>query len=209
MTRAVLGTVILFARVPKLGRGKRRLAAGVGDLRALQVYRKILRNTLRTVSLELGWRTFVALEPAISTSRPGEPFLRSGMQTSVRFGQQGRDLGRKMAHALRNTPPGPCILIGADIIGLDHTVLRRALMACRRSEMVFGPAMDGGFWLIGCKRKPSPRCFDGIVWSQSNTLSNTVEKMPKAWRIAFVDQLRDIDEASDIQEFYQIERRLK
>lgn len=198
MTKSALGTVILFARVPRLGHGKQRLAAGIGAVRTNQIYKIILRKTLRTVSLQLGWKTLLVLEPATSCSKPGSLFSSNGVNRLPRLHQSGQDLGRRMAAALRRAPPGPRVLIGSDILGLDPGSLRRALIACRRSDFVFGPAEDGGFWLVGCKRPPSLRCFDNIRWSQETTLMETVRKMPNAWRISYVDRLRDIDKVQDL-----------
>jgi len=198
MTKSALGTVILFARVPRLGHGKQRLAASIGAVRTNQIYKIILRKTLRTVSLQLGWKTLLVLDPVSACSKPGSIFSSNGVNRLPRLDQRGKDLGRRMAAALRRAPPGPRVLIGADIVGLDPGSLRRALIACRRSEFVFGPVEDGGFWLVGCKRPPSLRCFDDIRWSRETTLKETVGKMPNAWRIAYADRLRDIDEVKDL-----------
>ncbi|MGZ0187052.1 MAG: TIGR04282 family arsenosugar biosynthesis glycosyltransferase [Alphaproteobacteria bacterium] len=165
-----LGTVILFARTARVGRGKRRLAKDIGNIGAWSFYRWALARSVRLVAREAGWRGVIMLDPGNEVTRPGFPLLNGPQAALLRLPQQGRSLGERMVRALGNAPPGPVVLIGADIQGVSAPILRRALMACRRSELVFGPASDGGFWLIGCKRRLSPRMFDHIIWSTSHSL---------------------------------------
>jgi rSAM/selenodomain-associated transferase 1 len=193
-----LGTVILFARTVRLGRGKRRLASDIGNIGAWSFYRWSLARSVRLVAREAGWRGIIVLDPGNEVARPGFPFVGGPQAAVTRRPQQGHDLGERMIRALRSAPPGPVVLIGADIQGVSASILRRALMACRRSDIVFGPASDGGFWLIGCKRRLSPRIFDHIAWSTSHSLADAVAAAPSGWRIAYVDQLSDVDVGADI-----------
>lgn len=196
--RNSLGTVILFARVPKLGRGKRRLARDIGDLAAHRFYQRALERTVTLVAAEAGWRAMAAIDPPRLAACPG-PVFRRGRARRIRcFPQSGRDLGQRMAAALAAAPPGPVVLIGADIQRVSAAALRRALLACRRADLVFGPAEDGGFWLIGLKRPPSRRLFGATTWSTATTLAQAMAAAPKAWRIACVDRLRDVDVAADL-----------
>lgn len=195
---SALGTVILFARTPRLGRGKRRLAREIGDLGALQFYRRALAKSARLVASEQGWHGVLALDPPISVDRPGPPFAWGRTSRLTRVPQTRRDLGRRMLSALSDAPPGPVVLIGADIPGVTARALRRALLACRRADFVFGPATDGGFWLIGAKRRPSPRLFREVGWSRSTTLDEAVAALPRPARVALVDRLNDVDNAADL-----------
>lgn len=195
---ARLGTVILFARTSRLGRGKRRLARDAGDIAAWRFYRGAVARSTRIVAREAGWRGCVALDPSRATARPGPPFAPGPGRRLPRRAQHGRDLGERMLHALREAPPGPVVLVGADIPDLSAPALRRALVACRAADLVFGPATDGGFWLIGCKRRPSPRMFAGVPWSTDAALTAAMAAAPRAWRIRLVDRLADVDDASDL-----------
>lgn len=199
MARKPLGTVILFARLPRLGRGKRRLAREIGDIAAWRFARASLARSVATVAREEGWRAAAALDPPTAAARPGPIFASGPGRRLRRRPQSGRDFGRRMLAALRSAPPGPVVLIGADIPGLTPAALRRALVACRSADLVFGPATDGGFWLVGCRRKPSLRLFDDVRWSTCRTLAEAMAAAPPAWRIRLVDRLADVDEAADMR----------
>ncbi len=196
--RGALGTVVLFARVPRLGRGKRRLARDVGNVAAWRFYRRQLAISVALTARQLGWRAVFAVEPAAAAVRPGPPFTSGRAARAPRFGQSGTDLGERMTRALRAAGPGPAVLLGADIPGVTPAALRRALVACRRADLVFGPATDGGFWLVGAKRPLPPGFFSGVPWSVPTTLEAAVAAAPCGWRVAFVDRLSDVDSAADL-----------
>jgi len=193
-----LGSVVLFARSPRYGRGKRRLAADVGDLAAHRFYRSQLARTVRIVAAEAGWRGYIAVDPLRAALRPGPPFTVGRAARLAIYPQQGRNLGRRMIAAMRTAPAGPVVLIGADVPGVTPGALRRALIACRAADIVFGPAADGGFWLIG-SRQPLPlRVFDGVRWSQSTTLDDATKALSRHARVRHVDVLHDVDRAEDM-----------
>ncbi len=113
---------------------------------------------------------------------------------------QGRgDLGARMKRALRVSPTGPVCVIGADIPGITKPHIARAFAALGPAEAVFGPAPDGGYWLVGLKnaRPAPPSLFKGVRWSSVDALADTLASLP-GWRIAFVDSLRDVDTADDL-----------
>lgn len=192
------GVLILFARAPALGRGKRRLARDIGDVGALRFYRGALARTLRLVAREEGWRGLVAIDPPSRARNPGPPFQYAGNARIHRIPQAPGDLGRRMAAALAAAPRGPAILIGADIVGVDAGKLRAALLACRAGDVVFGPATDGGFWLIGVKRAPGRRAFESVTWSAATTLDETLAVLPAGRRVRYAATLSDVDDAADL-----------
>lgn len=192
------GSVIVFARAPQYGRGKRRLAAEIGDLAAHRFYRRQLAATVRVAASEAGWRAFFAIDPQSRVARPSPPFSCGRAGRLPRRAQAGRDLGRRMTAALRMAPPGPVVLIGADIPGVTAGHLRRALRACRSADVVFGPAEDGGFWLVGTRRRLPLGAFDGVAWSTENTLRQVIHKLPHPARVRQVDMLKDVDNATDL-----------
>lgn len=196
-----LGSVVLFARSPRFGRGKRRLARDVGDLAAHRFYRTQLARTVRIVAAEVGWRGYIAIDPPRDALCPGPPFTVGRAAHLPRYGQQGRNLGRRMIAAMQNVPPGPVVLIGADIPGVTPAMLRRALIACRAADVVFGPAADGGFWLLGVRRPLSLRAFDAVQWSQPTTLAAAERALPRHARVRHVDILHDVDRGADLKLF--------
>ena len=195
---ARLGVVILFARTARIGRGKRRLARDIGDIAAWQFYHGALGRSARIVAREAGWRGLIVIDPPTAVARPGSPLGHGPAARIARAPQQGRDLGERMLRALRRAPPGPVVLIGADIPDLSIHALRRALLACRGADLVFGPATDGGFWLFGCKRALGLRLLEGVPWSSPTTLEAAIARAPKAWRVRLVDRLADVDNFADL-----------
>ena len=183
-----LGTVIIFARAPRLGVGKRRLAKDIGRLNATRFYRRNLGTLIRELA-HGPW----SLEIAVSTpSEQSHPFFQG---RTVRAQVPG-DLGRRMSHALRVAPPGPAMIIGSDIPGISRADIRAAFTALRRADSVFGPAPDGGYWLVGlARRAPIPAGFmRGVRWSSPQALSDTVAGLPKAWRVARLSPKADVDD---------------
>ena len=94
-------------------------------------------------------------------------------------------------------PPGPVVLVGSDIPHLRSHHVARAFALLGQNDLVFGPARDGGFWLIGAKRmRPLPQTlFAGVRWSTSTALADTLASLPKHVTTAFADTLDDVDDA--------------
>jgi rSAM/selenodomain-associated transferase 1 len=181
--------LILFLRVPRLGQGKRRLARDVGDLAAVRFERLMIARLLRRLGRDRRWRLVVALTP---------DHLRLGLRHCRRpatIGQGKGDLGQRMQRAIAARPPGPAILVGADIPGLAAAHIAIAFGALGDHDVVFGPAEDGGFWLVGARRSPRlPRLFDRVRWSSPETLADTLAALDTRLRVALAARLEDVDD---------------
>ncbi len=194
-------TVILFARTVRLGRGKRRLARDTGDICAWRFYRSALCQSLRIAAHHPGRIMIAALDPIADISTPGQPFTNA-RNSRLEIRSQGRgDLGQRMIRALNEAPRGPAVLIGADIQGLSDAALERALKATRCGDVVFGPATDGGFWLIGARGGLSNRQFQTVGWSEPTTLLQSIATFATAKRVRIVDLLSDVDSMTDLAKF--------
>lgn len=93
----------------------------------------------------------------------------------------------------------PVCLIGADIPGITRAHIARAFAALGGHDAVFGPADDGGYWLVGAKhpaRLPHG-LFGNVRWSTEHALADTLRTLP-GWRIALTDTLRDVDTGADL-----------
>lgn len=192
MTRRPL--VIVFARVPQLGRVKTRLARGIGALAALAFYRGTLARTLRRLGRDKRWETVIAATPDILALGPWR--LRG--RTAVR--RQGRgDLGRRMLRALRVAGRRPVAIVGCDIPDLDATAVGAALALLAGHDAVFGPSRDGGFWLIGWRGAPPPLgLFDGVRWSTAHAMADSIARLGGR-RVATAGVLDDVDERADLE----------
>ena len=116
-----------------------------------------------------------------------------------RIRQGSGDLGDRMIGALRASPRGPVCVIGADIPHVRPKHIADAFQALGNNNFVFGPALDGGFWLMGAKRGAMLRSgmLNGVRWSTEHALSDTREKLRPA-SAALVDALPDVDTAQDL-----------
>lgn len=181
--------LVVFLRAPQLGRVKSRLAAGIGALPALRFYRETSLRLLRRVARDGRWRCRVAVTPDHDA---GGRWL-GGLE---RLGQGGGDLGRRMARLFAILPPGPVVIVGSDIPAVTADHVWAAFRALGRSDAVFGPAADGGYWLVGLRRRPRlPRgLFAGVRWSSPDALADTLGTLPRGFEVARLAVLEDIDE---------------
>ncbi|MBY0319921.1 MAG: TIGR04282 family arsenosugar biosynthesis glycosyltransferase [Reyranella sp.] len=181
--------LVIFARTPQFGRVKRRLAEAIGPLAAMRFYRQTLDRQLRTLSRDRRWTVWLFVTP--------DPARR---RATVR-GQGRGDLGQRMKRPFRLLPPGPLVLVGSDIPAMRPHHIARAFALLGRHDLVFGPASDGGFWLIGARRsRPLPRClFIGVQWSTAKTLADTLATIPAGYSVGIADTLDDVDDIDDLQ----------
>lgn len=189
------GSLIIFLKAPKAGRVKTRLGREVGMGRAAVLFRMMVSSTL--AQAQAGpWRKIIAID------LPGEIFGWRAHWPSVfeRMPQAPGDLGARMKAAFDAAPKGPVIIIGADAPQMGSRHLRAAFKALGRADAVFGPAHDGGYWLIGLsRRKPAPHLFQNVRWSSEHALADTLASLPPDFRVAYAPTLRDIDDAADLK----------
>jgi uncharacterized protein len=184
-------TLVLFVRAPALGRGKRRLAREIGDVAAVRFERQMLALLPRRLGHNRRWRLRIAATP--------DRALRHGARRPApieRVGQGAGDLGARMSRAIAQCPPGPVVLVGADIpaIGARHIAAAFALLGAR--DLVFGPAEDGGFWLVGARHRQHLRSlFAAVRWSTRDALADVLANLPRHLAVGFVERLEDVDDA--------------
>ena len=116
----------------------------------------------------------------------------------ARIGQGQGDLGQRMARALGRFLPAPVVLIGSDIPALGPAELRIALARLRERRFVFGPASDGGYWLVGLRgHYPVAQLFRGVRWSSEHALADTLANLGPRHKPALAPRLDDIDTGAD------------
>lgn len=181
--------IIVFARAPRLGAVKRRLARGIGAMAALRFYRGQLAATLRAAR-DPRWRTVLATTPDRARARWPVMAPRPAV-----LPQGHGELGARMARALARHRRA--VLVGSDIPGLARADLAAAFRALGRADAVFGPAEDGGYWLVGLGPRRPAHPFAHVRWSTAETLSDTLANFA-GYRIALLRALRDVDTAADL-----------
>ena len=179
--------LIIFARAPRLGRVKSRLAKEVGMIEALRLHRLLTMHLLEKVAGNPMWQSWIWVTPEPAIWPRGIYRKRQAMG----------NIGHRMDQALRTLPVGPVVLVGTDIPDLNVGHIRQAFTSLQNKDVVFGPAEDGGFWLIGLRRRVQlPHLFDGVRWSSEHALTDTVANLGQANSYAFVDTLADIDDVA-------------
>lgn len=186
--------LVIFARVPRLGAVKRRLARDTGDLAALRFYRRTMHAVVRRLSRDARWDCRLAVTPG-----GGTPGGARWPWPVPRIDQGWGGLGARMMRVMREAPPGPVVIIGTDIPDIRPGHVARAFKLLGNHDAVFGPAEDGGYWLVGLRRRPFlPRLDGAIQWSTGHALSDTVACMGPRVRVAMLETLLDVDTADDL-----------
>lgn len=188
-------TLVVMLKVPRPGRVKTRLGAGIGAVPAAWWFRHQVAQLLRRLR-DPRWEIVLAVAP------DAEGLRARVWPADLRRSPQGRgDLGARMSRQLRaGLAHGPTCLIGADIPGITRAHIARAFHALGSQDAVFGPAPDGGYWLVGLspRRTPPPDLFQNARWSSAHALADSRATLPDR-RIALIDTLSDIDTAADLR----------
>lgn len=186
--------LVVFMRAPRLGRVKRRLARDVGDLAAWRFHRITAERLLRRLACPSRWRGWLAVTP----DRAVPALTRAHGDTWRLLPQGPGDLGARMGRALAGLPPGPVVIVGSDIPDLAPGHVAAAFRALGDHDWVIGPAEDGGYWLIGARRRPRLLLpFTGVRWGGPQARADTLANL-KGARVATLETLGDVDRGADL-----------
>lgn len=194
----------IFCKTPERGFVKTRLAASVGDQKALEIYLDLLKITdQETKPFSSSRHLFLvsALEDSIekmrSTLQQQDLFIDPKINFAI---QQGEDLGQRMFAAFKNLFKNhrSVVLIGCDLPDLTSALISKAFDALQSNDLVIGPSCDGGYYLIGLK-KEMPDLFKEISWSSEKVLKQTLERAERlSLKVQLLEKLRDIDTLDDL-----------
>jgi hypothetical protein len=160
-------------KAPRPGTVKTRLGAEIGFERATQIYRLLAERQMFAVPE--GWRREIHFSP-VAAEMEMRAWLGRGHDY---FPQCEGDLGRRLGDAVAGAfgrGATSVVVVGGDCPDLDEGCLREAVAALRTSDVVLGPALDGGYYLIGLRR-PALRLFSGIPWSTEKVLETTLARI--------------------------------
>ncbi len=184
-------TLVIMARVPSAGRVKTRLARDVGTVEALRFYRHQLVRTCHTLANRRQWRLLLSLTP-------DHAHWGGWLPVDAIVGQGHGGLGERMQKLFDEIGQGPLIIIGADIPAITPAIISRAFHLLQGHDMVFGPACDGGYWLVGQSRhRQTLRPFARVRWSTPHALADTLQNLAGR-SVALVDELADVDQGADL-----------
>jgi len=196
--------VIVFVKNIKLGKVKTRLAKTIGNQAAFEVYKELVQVTEEaTKSIDSDVRIYFS-----------EAIVDTKWKNTYKAVQEGPDLGERMKNAfIKGFEDGyqRIVLIGSDLPDISATHIENGLEALEHSEVVFGPAEDGGYYLIGLS-KMNTMVFENKPWSKSHLLTETLSEL-KENDIQFktLDVLNDIDTFEDLMasDFYKNNAKLQ
>ena len=194
--------IIVFQKNPVLGKVKTRIAQQLGNEKALEIYRVLIQKTHEQLAQLTDWDVFLYYSDFLEAVdwKPKEGKI------SYRL-QKGEDLGEKMRIAFEEVfQKGyqKVIIIGTDCPEITANILIDAAIELNNHDVVFGPAMDGGYYLLGMK-KIHDRLFQNIPWSTDSVLEISIQYL-KEKKIPYqtISALTDIDTAEDWEQYKKI-----
>lgn len=195
-TRAHRATLLVFARAPRPGTVKTRLARTIGDEAAAGLYGRMGHRIVASVE-DAPARMVVCYDPP-----DAEPEIRRWLDPSPRryMPQGGGDLGTRMARMFDRAfaDANRVVAIGTDAPATDSGRVAHALEALETADVVLGPARDGGYYLIGLRR-PRPELFRGIRWGTGAVLAETRSRAERlGLRVTWLELESDIDTDEDL-----------
>lgn len=191
--------LILFTRLPEAGRAKTRLIPALGAVGAATLQRQLTEHTLLQAQA-FSERQGLPLE--IHFADGDEEAMQHWLGAHAFKRQAAGSIGDRMKQAFAQAfadGMGQVVLIGTDCPGLNEGVLRQAFLALHDSDLVLGPAVDGGYYLIGLKQS-RPVLFDAIAWGTASVLQQTLAKA-KSLHVSQLAPLHDIDRPQDLVHF--------
>lgn len=187
----------VFAKAPVAGRVKTRLAEDIGSAAAAAVYRRLGRQVVAAVAGP-GYRTIVWFTPP--ARRDAVRTWLDGLGAAEFCPQVGGNLGTRLVHAFARsfaTGDSAVVIIGTDAPGVNRRIVAAAFRALRTHDLVLGPSLDGGYYLIGLTA-PQPALFRAIPWSTRDVLRATEARARAAGLgVTLLTLLRDVDTAED------------
>ncbi|MHB8770721.1 MAG: TIGR04282 family arsenosugar biosynthesis glycosyltransferase [Syntrophales bacterium] len=197
---------VIFVRYPEKGRVKSRLAAAFDEGFIVTLYEAFVKDLLATLARR-GHPFRIAFTPAEREADICRLFGRHD-----RFPQSGADLGERMKNALQHCFAegfASAVIIGSDMPDLPPELLGEAGAALEDHDAVIGPALDGGYYLIGFRKETLvPDVFKGIAWGSGGVFAETMARLARAGsRVHVLDRLRDVDTPEDLRDLIRRHRK--
>jgi rSAM/selenodomain-associated transferase 1 len=196
--------LIVFVKNIILGKVKTRLAKSIGDVGAFNIYYKLFSITEKASQK-------VEVDRHIYFS---DVIIPSKWEADKKFVQEGEDLGIRMQNAFQNgfdEGYENIVLIGSDLPNISKEIIDTGFDALQNNDLVFGPAEDGGYYLIGMS-KMNYSVFENKPWSQSELLDVTLTQLKEQQQsIGFIETLNDIDTFEDLiaSDFYKMNPKIQ
>jgi hypothetical protein len=199
--------LIIFTRFPEPHKTKTRLIPALGPEGAADLQQRMTRRTLDTVR-KLAESFPLSVEVRFEGGALEKMTVSFG--NDVSYCPQGAgDLGARMERAFADAfreGAQRTVIIGTDCPDLSGDLIRDAFWHLATSDLVLGPAVDGGYYLIGL-RQPNPSLFCGIRWGSEEVLEKTVSLAAHlALDVALLRTLSDVDRPEDLPVWHRAEQ---
>ena len=179
--------VYIFSRAPIFGLAKTRLAADIGKVHAHRIYKAMIAKVIKRTK-DSRWEVIISGTPSKSL---GEVIEWQGLG---QVSQAKGTLSDKLNKIFRKK--GPIVVIGTDCPQLNQKDIAAAFKALKSHDTVFGPAEDGGFWLIGMHAPLKKDIFSNVRWSDRNTLNDVLSNTEGS--VFHLRKLTDIDDLNSL-----------
>lgn len=194
--------IMVFVRNPKLGRVKTRLAKTIGDQAALEIYEILSKHTAKIIS-EIDSDKLIFYSEKIQDND-----IWTVINCKKQIQTKG-DLGQKMLDAFQygfSLGYKKIIIIGSDLYSLRPKHIESAFEQLENYDVVIGPALDGGYYLLGLN-SVIPEIFKQKQWSTSSILKDTLSDLKK-FNVNLLEPLNDIDTYEDLKKEPQLLKQI-
>jgi rSAM/selenodomain-associated transferase 1 len=190
--------LIIFTRNPELGKCKTRLAKTIGDQSALDIYKYLLQHTAN-VSKKVDASRYVFYSETI---RQNDIWENKYFNKKL---QSGSDLGERMLNAFTDLFKADyknVLIIGSDLLDLNETIIADAFAKLETTDVVIGPAEDGGYYLLGMKSLQE-NIFKNKDWGTETVRTETLKDLENC-TVSLLKVLNDIDTYEDMKHYEQL-----
>ncbi|MEX2565226.1 MAG: TIGR04282 family arsenosugar biosynthesis glycosyltransferase, partial [Cyclobacteriaceae bacterium] len=192
--------IIVFQKYPEPGKVKTRLAKTIGKEKAALLYGYLVAHTHQQLK---------PIQADIVIYHDGKINYSDYPESRYFFDvQEGKDLGEKMGKAFSNQFSkgyDKILIIGTDCYELKSRHLEEAFNILEERDMVIGPALDGGYYLLGFRAAPAAQLFEGIAWSTASVLEETLNIAHQlGYSVKLLEMLNDVDRWADLGDLKDI-----
>jgi uncharacterized protein len=196
-------TLAVIAKAPVAGQAKTRLATSVGEQAAADIAAATLLDTLDAVDATPVQSRVVALAGDLGVASSSRQ-IRSRLRDLHVVEQRGDDFSARLANAIADAAatagPQPVLLIASDTPQVTPDLLADCAEALLETDVVFGLAHDGGWWVLGVTDPSMAECLNSIPTSRSDTGPATLEALrDKGLAVTLVAELSDVDTIGDVE----------
>lgn len=192
--------LIIFLKYPEKGKVKTRLAKDIGNEKALLIYKKLVSKLLNQIDSN-NYDISIYFYPE---SKKNEVKKWINLPEIKHLAQSGDDLGIRMLNAFKDSISlkyAKTVIIGTDCLEINNNIISKSFYLLDDSDLVLGPATDGGYYLIGLKAVVET-IFQDIHWSTEKVLKQTINKAKEIkLSYKFLDFLSDIDTLEDLNNY--------